>query len=124
MMFKSIEEKIKSLTPVELLSFLKENQIQTINDYLLFNLNQIEQEFYQNLDFLKAPAIWTKDELLSFTVVGKTIDNDYILATEKQVLVIPYSLNKEDSEIFDLSIGDFLIAFENKSLPTKILALY
>lgn len=124
MMFKSIEEKIKNLTPVELLSFLKENQIQTINDYLLFNLNQMEQEFYQNLDFLKAPTIWTKDELLSFTVVGKTIDNDYILATEKQVLVIPYSLNKEDSEIFDLSIGDFLIAFENKSLPTKILALY
>lgn len=120
-MFKELTHSTNS--PTECLTILEKHQITHFNEYLLFNFTNKEELFFQNLDFLKAPNIWEKSELTSYTLVAQTIDNDYILATDSQVLVIPTSLNKQDSETFDLTIWEFLIAFEEKNLTTHILAL-
>lgn len=109
----------------ELLSSLKENQITHLNEYLLFDLDgKMQTELLQHIDFLKDDTLWTKEDLTSYRVVARTIDNDLILSNDTHVLIIPSSLNKKDSEIFSLSIWELLVQFEEKKLNTNILALY
>lgn len=122
-MFKELQNKLTTTEPQHYLSLLKAQNISDYQGYLLFNLANLESSFYQNLDFLKDDDIWTKEELQDYTVFAQTIDNDYILATTTSVLVIPYNLNKKDSETFDLSIDTFLIELENSTLKTTILSL-
>ncbi|HCM89374.1 MULTISPECIES: hypothetical protein [Vagococcus] len=122
-MFKELQHKLTSTEPQHYLALLNAQNISDYQGYLLFNLANLDNIFYQNLDFLKDDDIWGKEELQNYTVFAQTIDNDYILATTTSVLVIPYSLNKKDSETFDLSINEFLIALENHTLKTTILSL-
>ena len=123
MLFEFLKEKSNTNNPDEVLAYLKEESIQDYNGYLLFNLDQKEETFFKNLSFLADESTWTKEALERQVLIAQTIDNDYLFATESSVTVIPYSFNKQDSEIFDLPIWDFLIAFEEKKLETSILAL-
>lgn len=123
MLFKSLKEKSNTSHPTEILTYLKERSIQDYNGYLLFNLDQKEETFFKNLSFLADESTWIKEDLDGQVLIAQTIDNDYLFATKSSVTVIPYSFNKQDSEIFDLPIWDFLIAFEEKTLETSILAL-
>ena len=111
-------------TTSDFLDTLKNNNITDINEYLLFNLNdRMKEELFTNIDFLADDTLWSKEELESFEVIAKTIDNDYLLSHDGTTLIIPSSLNKIDSEYFDLSIWHVLIEFEEKKLQTKILSL-
>lgn len=123
MLFESLKEKSNTNHPTEILAYLKGQSIKDYNGYLLFNLDHKEETFFKNLSFLADESTWTKEGLDGQVLIAQTIDNDYLFATESSVTVIPYSFNKLDSEIFDLSIWDFLIAFEEKTLETSILAL-
>ncbi len=118
-----LKNKSNTESPKDILAFLKEQNITDYNGYLLFNLVDKMDSFYQNLIFLEDESIWEKAELEQMTLMAQTIDNDYILATESTVLVIPYSLNRQDSEVFHLSFWDFLIQFDDKTLVTTILNL-
>lgn len=111
-------------TTSDFLDTLKNNNITDINEYLLFNLNdRMQEELFTNIDFLADDTLWSKEDLENFEVIAKTIDNDYLLSQGDTSLIIPSSLNKADSEIFDLPIWKLLIEFEEKTLPTNILAL-
>ncbi|MGF2145868.1 hypothetical protein ACQUEF_10900 [Vagococcus fluvialis] len=111
-------------TTLDFLDTLKNNNITDINEYLLFNLNdRMKEELFTNIDFLADDTLWSKKELENFEVIAKTIDNDYLLSQGDTSLIIPSTLNKADSEIFDLPIWKLLIEFEEKTLPTNILAL-
>jgi hypothetical protein len=111
-------------TTSDFLDALKKNNITDINEYLLFNLDdKMKEELFTNIDFLDDDTIWSKKELENFEVIAKTIDNDYLLSQGDTSLIIPSTLNKADSEIFDLPIWKLLIEFEEKTLPTNILAL-
>ena len=111
-------------TTTSLLNLLKEKHVAHLNEYLLFNLDgKMKEELTQNIQYLSDDGLWTESELISYEVVAKTIDNEFILSNDTQVLVIPSHLNKVDSEIFDLSIWSFLCQFEEKNLATTILAL-
>jgi hypothetical protein len=111
-------------TTSDFLDTLKNNNITDINEYLLFNLNdRMQEELFTNIDFLADDTLWSKEDLENFEVIAKTIDNDYLLSQGDTSLIIPSSLNKTDSEIFDLPIWKLLIEFEEKTLPTNILAL-
>ncbi|MGX7024184.1 hypothetical protein [Vagococcus hydrophili] len=121
-MFKELETELKTAEPKDFLTLLKEKEISDYKGYLLFNLTNIESNFYQNLEFLKDDDIWLQEELKDYAIVAQTIDNDYVLATDTSVLVIPYSLNKKDSEFFELSSIDFFIQLEEKNLNSNILA--
>ena len=111
-------------TTSDFLDTLKNNNITDINEYLLFNLNdRMKEVLFTNIDFLADDTLWSKEDLENFEVIAKTIDNDYLLSQGDTSLIIPSSLNKADSEICDLPIWKFLIEFEEKTLPTNILAL-
>lgn len=111
-------------TTSDFLDTLKNNNITDINEYLLFNLNdRMKEELFTNIDFLADDTLWSKEDLENFEVIAKTIDNDYLLSQGDTSLIIPSSLNKADSEICDLPIWKLLIKFEEKTLPTNILAL-
>lgn len=111
-------------TTSDFLDTLKNNNITDINEYLLFNLNdRMKEELFTNIDFLADDTLWSKEDLENFEVIAKTIDNDYLLSQGDTSLIIPSSLNKADSESFDLPIWKLLIKFEEKTLPTNILAL-
>ena len=123
MTFKELATLAQNDSVEEFQKILKENQIRDFNDYLLFDLTNMAKNFQQNLLFLSDDSIWTTDELSDYTLVAQTIDNDYILATQNQVLVIPSSLNRSDSEFFDESIWSFLEKLEEKRLISQIIAV-
>lgn len=122
-MYQKLQALAKTNEPNEFLEILRSENISNDNDYLLFNLTNKDDTFYQNLIFLADEDIWTKEELMSKILIAQTIDNDYILADSVSVLVIPYSLNKKDSETFPLSIWEFLIQFEEKKIDSAILSV-
>lgn len=122
-MFKELQPMTKTASPKECLDVLRTHNVTDYNDYLLFNLTNKEELFYQNLAFLADEDIWTKEELTDKVLVAQTIDNDYLLANDTTVLVIPYSLNKHDSETFTSTFWDFLIQLEEKTLSSTILSV-
>ncbi|MGO3731683.1 MAG: hypothetical protein ACTJHC_00755 [Vagococcus sp.] len=120
--FEFLKQSVSSDSPTDFLHTLKQAGISDLNGYLLFNLDDQTKTFYQNLDFLADDSVWTKEELITYTLVAQTIDNDYLLATSDTVLVIPYHLYKEDSEMFNQSIWAFLTAYTTGANPSRILA--
>lgn len=122
-MFQELQKEAQSANPKDFLNLLNKHHITDYNEYLLFNLTNKENLFYQNLEFLSDTDIWSKEDISDKTLIAQTIDNDYLLADETSILVIPYSLNKNDSESFNMTIWDFLNQLEGKKLNSKILAV-
>lgn len=124
MLMKELSTQVTKQDISSLLEVLKANHISNLNDYLLFNLDdKMKKELLQNITFLEDDSLWTIEELTTYQVIAKTIDNDFILSDNSTTLVIPSYLNKSDSEIFQLPIWHFFIQFEEKTLNTTILAL-
>ena len=122
-MFEDLQASAKDSSLKAFLDQLQEQHIGHFNEYLLFNVANMETTFFNNLAFLADDDIWTKEELKEYSLVAQTIDNDYILATDEAVLIIPSSLNKKDSEKLPLSIWNFFKAFEDKTLESNILSI-
>ena len=121
---KQLYKEIGTDTTLPLITTLKSNHISHLNEYLLFDLDdKMTDELLKNIEFLADDSLWTKEELADYHVIARTIDNDFILDNDSTVLIIPSHLNKSDSETFNLSIWQFLIQFEEKTLDTHILAL-
>lgn len=117
--------KEKATTPNLFLSMLQANDIDSYNDYLLFNLNErYTKKFLKTLTVLHDDDVWTVEELKkeNMMLVAQTIDMDYILSSEIQTLVIPISGYTNDSEWFDMPIGSFLYHWHHHDLSSHILA--
>lgn len=120
--FKQLALMTTNTSPTHFLNLIKEKNLQEMTDYFIFNNEKNSQQFYQALDFLADDGIWTKEELTDYTFIAQTIDNDYIVATDDQTLVIPYSCYQSDSETFDLSVFTFFSLVEDNELHSQIIA--
>lgn len=122
----TFEECLHSLpnttTPDALLEALSQAEISSFHEYLLFGTSEKKALFLQNLTFLAEEDVWTPEELVDYQLVAQTIDNDYILASNSQVLVIPSHLYRDDSETYDLTITTFFEQYIEGALPSNILA--
>lgn len=119
--FEQLANSTTNNSPTHFLELVKDNSLQNLTSYFIFNNTKNEVSFFQTLKFLAEDAIWTKDELSNYTFIAQTIDNDYVLASEKQTLVIPYSCYKSDSELFEDNVFDFFSKQEQGLLHSNIL---
>lgn len=124
MFLSDLKQQATTNSPEEFLALLTQAGIQDINDYLLFNLdNEMTAPFFSSLSFLENETTWTEKELSQAFLVAQTIDSDSLFYLDNRMIVIPVSLNKQDSEIHELNIWDFFIQFESGTLATNILAI-
>lgn len=119
--FKQLAENITNTSPAHFLALVKEQSLQDLTSYFIFNNLKNETSFFQSLEFLADNTVWTKEELSSYTFIAQTIDNDFILASDDKTLVIPYSCYKSDSEIFDFTIFEFFSKQEQGLLNSMII---
>lgn len=120
--FKQLASSTTKYASTHFLELIKEHNMQYETSYFIFNNKNNEENFFQTLDFLADEPIWTKEELTNYTFIAQTIDNDYILATETQTLIIPYSCYKTDSECFNTNVFDFFSSYEQDLLHSTILS--
>lgn len=123
MTFKDLALKASSNSATEFLDILKAQKITHFNEYLLFDVTNMAKNFSQNLEFLKDDGIWTEKELENYQLIAQTIDNDFILSNDQNILVIPSSFHHDDSEIFEVTIWQFFESFEDQTLDSHILAV-
>ncbi|APB30883.1 hypothetical protein ACWN6Y_03235 [Vagococcus teuberi] len=120
--FHEIASQITNNSPNYFLEIVNTNHLQELTDYFIFSTEKKQQNFYQTLDFLADDGIWTQEELQEYTFIAQTIDSDYVLATDSQTLVIPYSCFKSESEHFDLTIASFFSSVEQGTLNSNVIA--
>lgn len=122
----TFEECLHSLpattTPDGFLDALSKAQINSFHEYLLFGTSEKQALFLQNLAFLAEEDVWTAEELTDYQLVAQSIDNDYILASNNHVMVIPSHLYRDDSETYEVTITPFFEQYLEGSLASNILA--
>lgn len=104
-----------------ILTQLTDNNIYDYNDFLYFS--NFTPEFFKLMTELKSPATLTPTDLpKEFCVFGRTIDGDYLATSHLQTTqVIAKSLNKNDTEIFQITPQEFLILLEAGDSPSHFI---
>lgn len=123
--FVALLHQLSDQKPETFLRELQKRGITDYCDYLLFQDETTEMNFYQSLDFLCSATTLQKTDLsklTDFQIIAQTIDGDYLAADPTHTYVIPSSLNKNDIEVYPKPISQFLVAYTNGEIESSILA--
>lgn len=114
--------QINISSPNLFLDQVKQKKIQSLTEYFLFSTPTLINNFFMSLNYLVDNDTWTQEDLLCYTFIAQTIDNDYIFANENETLIIPYSFSKRDSELYSLPINIFFKQYLLGVIKSKTLS--
>ncbi|MBF8807884.1 MAG: hypothetical protein IC227_05430 [Enterococcus lacertideformus] len=111
-MFEQLSNQ--NLSIGEILLWLKQNQIEHFEE-LIFppSLTELKNSFYATAPYNLLREKEFEQLLNQFQLVARTIDGDYLLANDKQVLLFPRSHQPEDFLYFFDTFSNLLIKYEN-----------
>ena len=123
MNYEKIKARLKNSSPQDFLTEVL--NCSESDDFFTFSLT-IDKDFKNNCAFLVSEETISETDLLDwktkdFLVVAQTIDGDYVASMNRQTLIIPASLYKNDIEYSTLPLCDFFIAYYNGKITSNIL---
>lgn len=112
-------------SPTEYLNLLRKDGHDNIAGYIMINMGNETEEFKSEVELLETDE--TIDLLMLFgwvidglEIIGQSIDGDYLAGTNKQTMIIPEDMHREDIEFYDMDVPHFLYKYLMGEIESKI----
>lgn len=124
--FVTLQHLLKDTTVTTFIKHFDDRRIYQYDEFFLLDQDRINRLFKSNLEELASDITLTPEDidLETTKVVAMTIDGDFVLGSDSQVVVVPNTMVKADVETFDMPVIDFFVNYEEQTLQSAIIPTY
>ncbi|MBO0482525.1 hypothetical protein [Candidatus Enterococcus courvalinii] len=107
-------EILRNQTLTKTIAWLQEEKVETIGELVLFpSTDYLQKSLAATPSVLTITPTEYQQMLDHYELVARTIDGDYLLASEQEVIMIPHSHVKEDILYYDNTFSSLIIKYAN-----------